>query len=135
MNYVKKKNLAVRALKVGRQRIVFLKSRLDEIKDALSKQDIRDLKEDGAIVVKEVKGRRKNVKRKRKRGVGKVKKRVNTRKQDYVIMTRKLRGYVKELKNRGEISNEEVVEIRKRIRNKKYRSKAHLKEYIGGLRK
>jgi len=86
-------------------------------------------------VLKEIKGRRKKIEKKKKRGVGKVKKNVNTRKQDYIIMTRKLRKYVSELKNQGTISREDFTEIRKRIRNKKFRSKAHLKEYIGGLRK
>lgn len=135
MNLGKKKNLAVRALNVGKERIVFLKSRLDEIKEAITKQDIKDLKNDGAILIKEVSGRKKVERRKRRRLTGKVRKKVNTRKQDYVIMTRKLRSYVAELKKRGELSRDEIIEIRKRIRNKKFRSKAHLKEYIGGLRK
>ncbi|MFH1787617.1 MAG: 50S ribosomal protein L19e [archaeon] len=134
MNLGKKKYLAVRTLKVGKDRIVFLKSRLNDIKEALTKQDIRELKEDGAIIVKEIKGRKKIQKRKRKRGVGKIKKKINTRKRDYIIMTRKLRGYVSDLKKKGELSREEVIEIRKRIRNKKFKSKANLKEYIGGLR-
>lgn len=136
MNLASKKILAAKTLNVGKSRIVFLEARKSEIKDALTKQDIRDLHLDGAILIKEVKGRKKKVTgKKKKRGVGSVKKNVNTRKQDYVIMTRKLRGFVAELKKRGELSVEEVTEIRKRIRNKKYRSKAHLKEYIGGLRK
>ena len=50
-------------------------------------------------------------------------------------MTRKLRKYVSEMKKQGRLSKEEITEIRKRIRNKKFRSKAHLKEYIGGLKK
>ena len=65
---------------------------------------------------------------------GNIKKKLNTRKQDYVIMTRKLRGYVAELKKRKELSRDEILDIRKKIRNKKFRSKAHLKEYIGGLK-
>jgi len=135
MNLNKKKKLASRTLNVGIERIVFVKSRLEDIKEALTKQDIRDLKQDGAIVVKEVKGRKKKVKRKTRRGPGKVKKKVNTRKQDYVIMTRKLRKYVAEMKNQGKLSPEEIKDIRKKIRNKIFRSKAHLKQYIGGLRK
>ena len=59
MNLAKKKSLAAKALKLGRKRIVFLESRIDEIKEAITKQDIRDLQTEGAIVVKEVKGRKK----------------------------------------------------------------------------
>lgn len=135
MNLSKKKALAVKTLGVGKRRITFVGARLGEIKEAITKQDIRELVKDGAIVVKEIKGRRKNEKRKNRRGLGKIKKVTNTRKRDYVIMTRKLRAYVAVLKANGELSKEEVTEIRKRIRNKAFRSKAHLKEYIGGLRK
>lgn len=135
MNLRKKKELAVRTLKVGKGRIVFLKSRLEEIKEAITKQDIRDLHHDGAILIKEVKGRKKNVKKKKRRTVGDVRKKINTRKQDYVKMTRKLRKHVAEMKKQGKLSKEDAGDIRKKIRNKIYRSLAHLKTYIGGLRK
>ena len=90
MNLNKKKSLAVRTLKVGKQRIVFLRSRLDEIKEAITKQDIRDLRKEGAIFVKDIKGRKK-VEKKNKRSPGNIRKKVNKRKQKYVIMKRKLR--------------------------------------------
>jgi len=135
MNLKNKKSLAVKALKLGRKRIVFLGSRIDEIKEAITKQDIRDLKNEGAIVVKEVKGRKKVRKRKKVRGVGKVKKKVNKRKQEYVKMTRKLRKHVAGKKKSGELSKEEIKDIRKRIRNRKFSSLRNLKEYTGGLRK
>jgi large subunit ribosomal protein L19e len=134
MNLGKKKNLAVRALGVGKKRIAFVESRLDEIKEAITKQDIKDLKKEGAIKVKEVSGRKKIVRRKRKRGVGKIKKKVNTRKQDYVKMTRKLRAHIKPMKESGKLSRENFIDIRKKIRNKKFHSLRHLKEYIGGLK-
>ncbi len=123
-----KKRLAASALKVGVNRIVFNSERLDEIKEAITKQDIRDLKEGGAISIREVKGRRKQVKRKTRRRVGKIKVKVNTRKQDYVKVTRKLRGYLKELLKRGQIEKEDYKEARKKIRNRDYKSKRNLKE-------
>lgn len=135
MNLSKKKDLAMRALKVGKERIVFVKARLEDIKEAITKQDIRDLKADKAILIKEIGGRKKNLKKKTRRSTGNIKKKVKKRKQEYVTMTRKLRGYVNELKKRGELAPDEVKDIRKRIRNKNFRSKANLKEYIGGLRK
>ena len=130
-----KKELARRTLDAGKGRIVFVQSRLEDIKEALTKQDIRDLKDDGAIVIKEAKGRKKVIKRKTRKGPGKVRKKVNTRKQDYAIMTRKLRKYVAEMKKQGRLSPEEIKDIRNKIRNKSFRSKAHLKQHIGGLRK
>ena len=134
MNLKTKKELAVKTLGVGKERVKFVEARKEDIKEAITKQDIRDLVADGAIIVKETKGRKKVVKRKR-RGPGKIKKKANTRKQDYVIMTRKLRGYVAELKKRGEISVEEIAKIRKKIWNKMFKSKANLKNYIEESRK
>ena len=133
MNLSKKKQLASRALGVGIKRIVFVEPRMDEIKEAITKQDIRDLNQEGAILVKGVKGRRKFEKRTRTRGVGKVRKKVNIRKKQYVIMTRKLRTYVDGLVKAGKLSKEDAVDVKKKIRNKFFRSKAHLKEYVGGL--
>ena len=132
---LKKKNLAARALKIGKERIKFVRVRLDEIKDAITKQDIRDLVESGAIVVKPVKGRRTNVKRKNRRGPGKIKKKVKRRKQEYVKVTRKLRKHVKILKDQGSLSKEEAKHLRKEIRNRTFRSKASLKLNIEGIKK
>ena len=130
MNLRNKKELAARTLKVGKERIVFVEAHKDEIKEAITKQDIRDLHADGAILIKEISGRKKNIKKKGRRTTGQIRKKVNTRKRDYVTITRKLRGYTAEMKKQGRLSPEEVKEIRKRIRNRAFRSKAHLKDYI-----
>ena len=130
MNLSKKKSLAGRTLKVGKDRIIFVKSRLEDIKEAITKQDIKDLQKDGAIIVKDIKGRKKNLKKKIKKSTGNIRKKVNKRKKEYVIMTRKLRKYVKELKNHGKLSREEVIDIRKKIRIKYYKSLGNLKENI-----
>lgn len=129
-----KKKLAADTLGVGKARIIFIEERLEEIKDALTKQDMRDLFAEGAFLLREVKGRRKNTKRKHKKGTGSIKKKVKNRKQEYVKITRKLRGYAKELKDQGKLSREEVKEIRKRIRNRDFKSKANLKNYIEALK-
>lgn len=135
MNLGKKKELAKRTLGVGKERIAFVESRLEDIKEAITKQDIKDLQSQGAIVIKPIHGRRKIKNKNKRRSTGNVRVRVNTRKHDYVVMTRKLRKHAAELKKRGEISKEEHEDIRKKIRNKAFRSKAHLKEHIGGLKK
>ena len=61
MNLKTKKMLAQKVLKVGKERIVFLKPRLEEIKEAITRQDIRQLYDEGMIKIKEIKGRRKIV--------------------------------------------------------------------------
>ena len=134
MNLNKKKALAVRTLKVGKERIVFLEPRLDEIKEAITKQDIRDLQKEGAIFIKEIKGKKKN-KKKSKRSTGNIRKKVNKKKQRYLTMTRKLRKYVAEMKKQEQLSKEEVIDIRKKIKNRFFKSKTNLREYIGELKK
>ncbi len=133
MNLRKKTELAARTLKVGKNRVKFEEPRLEEIKDAITKQDIKDLVVDGAIVIKTIGGRKK-IKKKIRRSTGNIRKKINTRKKDYVIMTRKLRRYVAEMKKQGKLSKEDSDDIRKKIRNKKYSSLANLKLYIGGLK-
>jgi len=82
-----KKELASRALGIGKKRIVFNKERISEIKEAITKQDIRDLLKDKAIFINEIKGRKKIVRRKTRRRAGSVKKKVNNRKRDYMNIT------------------------------------------------
>ena len=133
MNLRSKKQLAANTFGVGKSRIMFVNERIEEIKEAITKQDMRNLLQDGAIIIKEVKGRSKNLPKKKKRGFSKIRKNVNTRKKDYVILTRKLRKLIADRKQKGEINKEEEKKLRNRIRNKMFKSKAHLKEYMGGI--
>lgn len=133
MNLQNKKELAARTLGVGKRRIIFNSDSLAEIKEAITKQDIHTLVEEGIISLKPVSGRRKVIKRKTKRGPGKIKKKIKKRKQTYVKITRKLRRYIKELKSAGRIENDTYRDIRKKIRMSMFRSKAHLKEYLENL--
>ena len=133
MNLSKKKQLAAKVLKIGKKRIRFSNENLAEIKEAITKQDIRDLYKEGIITIKPVKGRKRIKKRKTKRGPGKIKKKVKKRKQTYVKITRKLREYLKHLKKQGIINNELHVGLRKKIRMRDFRSKAHLKEYLKAM--
>jgi len=133
MNLAKKKNLAAETLKVGKGRIIFKMENLSEIKEAITRQDIKGLYQEGMIAIKPVKGRKKVVRRKTRRGPGKIKKKVNNRKQVYVKITRKLRGYIRELRNRGVVDRELYWTIRKKIRMRDFKSKANLKDYLKGI--
>jgi len=134
MNLGKKKKLAKKTLNVGEDRIVFLESRLEEIKDAITKQDIRDLLKSGAIVIKNRKGRKK-VLRKRSRSTGNIRRKARKKKREYLILTRKLRKHLEDQQSKGKLSREDVRGMRKKIRNRDFRSAAHIKEHIGGLQK
>lgn len=131
-NLSKKKALATRTFNVGAGRIVFVNSRIDDIKEAITRKDLIDLKNDGAIIIKPISGRKTVVKKVKRRTVGNVRKRVNKSKQEYVKVTRKLRNYAREMRKQGRISPEELKEIRKKIRSRNFRSLANLKEHLGG---
>jgi large subunit ribosomal protein L19e len=134
MNLKKKKNLAAKTLNVGKARIAFVKSRLDEIKEAITKQDIRDLYGEGAIIIKDIKGRRKIVRNTRKKGPGSIRLKKNVRKKEYITLTRKLRSYIQDLREQRKLSEEQFKEMRKKIRNRFFRSKSHLDEYLKALK-
>lgn len=131
MDLTKKRELAARTLNVGKDRIVFNTQRLDEIKEAITKQDIKDLLNTKAIIIKETSGRRKNIKRKLRRRSGSIKKKPKSRKREYIIITRKLRNYLSHLKRKGAISIESYYSLRKDIRTRTIKSLAQMKEKIG----
>jgi len=131
MKLENKRDLAARSLNVGRNRITFNSQRLSEIKEAITKQDIKDLNRSGAISIKEVHGRRK-VKKRKTRKSGSVKKKVNKGKKNYIILTRKLRRYLSSMKDKGKISPEKFVKLRNEIRMSSVRSLAHMKELFQG---
>ena len=133
MQLSKKKDLAAKVLKVGKNRIMFVEANLPEIKEAITRMDILDLHKSGAIKIREVSGRKKIVKRKNRRRTGKIKKTVNTRKAEYVIITRKLRAFTRGLVRTGKLDKEANRRIRKEIRARKYKSKRHLKESLEEL--
>lgn len=129
MNLRKKKTLACKVFNVGRDRIKFNESSLAEIKEAITKQDIIDLHKSGAISIKPIKGKTVKEKRKRK-GQGRRRKPQKNSKGDYVLMTRKLRRYARELLGHEKISPQKHVEIRKMIKNRTFKSKSNLQEYL-----
>jgi large subunit ribosomal protein L19e len=132
MNLAKRKELAAKVLGIGKNRVVFVKDSLPEIKEAITRMDIIDLHKSGAIQVKEVLGRKKIVRRRHRRRTGKVKAKVNSRKKEYVIITRKLRKFVRGLARTGKVDIEKKREVRKQIRARKFKSKRHLNEHLEG---
>ncbi len=129
MDLTKKKQLAARTLGVGVGRIRFNSNNINEIKEAITKQDIRDLVVAKAILVNPIKGRKANSPRKRRRA-GSIRMRPNSRKHEYMILTRKLRAYLSEIRKQGKITDEEFITLRKGVRSKIFKNKNNLKEHI-----
>lgn len=125
--------LAARVLGVGKNRIVFNQANLAEIKEAITRQDIKTLYQEEIIAIKPVKGRRKVRRRKTKRGAGKIKMNIKGRKKEYVKITRKLRKYLIELKNAGVINKELYRKLRKKIKMKEFKSKSNFRDYLNSI--
>ncbi|MBU3923683.1 MAG: 50S ribosomal protein L19e [Nanoarchaeota archaeon] len=130
MNLATRKELAAKVLRVGKNRISFVEGRLPEIKEAITRVDILDLHKSGAILIKEISGRKKIVRRKNRRRTGKIKLPVNKRKAEYIIITRKLRKFVRGLIRAGAVDKEKNQELRRQIRARAFKSKRHLKENL-----
>lgn len=134
MNLKTKKRLAAKTLGVGKRRIIFNPDSLADIKEAITKQDIKSLFDEGIISIKPEKGRKKIKKRKTKRGPGKTRLKIKKRKQEYVKLTRKLRKYLKELNSRGDINKELYYNLRTKIKMRTFKSRAQFKEYIDNIK-
>jgi large subunit ribosomal protein L19e len=126
MQLNKKKNLAAKTLGVGKDRIIFMNESLPEIKEAITRRDIVDLVNSGAIQVREIKGRKTPEKRKHRRGIGKREQRVPGKKHQYVVLTRKLRSTARGLLFMKKITSEQHANVRRMIRASKFKSRRHL---------
>lgn len=130
MNLAKKRLLASRIMGVGKNKIRFNTERLDEIKEAITSQDIRDLASSGAITLETTKGRKGKSSGARKRHDGKIRKKLNKRKRVYVALVRKLRKYVALMKKQKTIDNSTYILLRKKIKAGIFKSKNQMMEAI-----
>jgi len=133
MKLEKKKAFAAKVLGVGQDRIVFNVTKLADIKEAITRQDIRDLVAQKAINIREIHGRRTILKSTSRRRMGSVHKRVRNSKREYIIITRKLRAFVAHLRIQGKITDERFHKLRREIRARAFHSLSHMKE-MGGLK-
>jgi large subunit ribosomal protein L19e len=132
MKLERKKELVARALGVGTGRIRFNPARLSEVKEAITKQDMRDLLAGGAIVIVPVSGRKKVEKRMRRRGPGKVRMKVVDGKRRYITLTRKFRKYLANLRATGKITEEGYQKARREIKASVFKDMNHFKEAVSG---
>ena len=137
VNLKAKKQLVSRMYKVGVNRVIFDSDHLDDIADAITRENIRSLFSANTIKIKPIvgtsRGRTKIKKiQKKKRGAtqgskhGKKGARVG-KKEAYVTKVRALRYRLKIAKDRKEITNKEFWQLYKKIGGNTVRNVAHLK--------
>lgn len=136
-----KRELAARVLGVGIDRIRFDPNYLEDIGDAITRDDIRSLLTARTILIKPARGtsrgraRARHAKSKtRGRGQGSVKGRKKAREGKKELWTRRVRAMRKHIqmrRDRKEIDNKTFWSLYKKIKGGQVRSVAHLRELIG----
>ena len=136
VNLKSKKRLVSRITGVGIKRIHFDSEHLDDITDAITRDDIRSLMTANTIKIKSLKGasrgRAKTKKaQKSKRGTKQGSKKGTRgarvgKKEVYVKRVRSLRHILKVAKDRKDITNKEFWSLYKKVGGNTVRNKAHL---------
>jgi len=135
------KRLSGIILKCSQKRIVFDPERLDEIKEAITKADIRGLIKDGAIFSKPKKGiskfRARKIKRQkrkeRQKGHGSRKGKKNARlskKNFWMDRIRAQRDLLRRIKEKGLITNKTHKLLYAKAKGGFFRSVRHIKLYL-----
>lgn len=138
MNLKNRKETVSRMLGVGKDRIVFNTDHLDDIKEAITKYDLRGLIAQGKITILPKhgvsKGRfRKHLQQKRKgRRSGKGARKGSagarmTRKEGWMNKIRSQRTILKQLKEQGQLDAKDFREAYRLAKGGAYRSKRHLR--------
>ena len=141
MNLKNKKRLVQSLLGIGKKRIKFDPEKLSEIKEAITKLDIRGLAKDGAITVVPEhgisRGRHRSLRYKRKRGQGKgqgKRKGKKTarlaRKTKWINTIRSQRKLLAELKDSGKIAHQTYRELYLKAKGGYFRNMRHIKLYL-----
>jgi len=141
MNLSGQRRLAARLLKVGQTRVKFNPERIEDIDEALTKDDIRALISSGALVKKQKKGisrgraREKKAQQKkgRRRGSGKRKGTVNARvpkKRAWISKIRAIRDELKKMRETGDLTASEYRRLYLQAKGNLFQSRRHLHEHI-----
>jgi len=141
MNLKLQKKLASKVAKVGKNRIKVDSGAGEELKEAITKEDIRSLINEGVIQVKNKEGisrgraRKTHTQKKkgRQRGHGKRSGSQNARvdnKRTWINHVRSQRALLKSLKDEGKLKEGSYREIYNKIKGNYFRSKRHLILYL-----
>lgn len=141
MNTKTQKTIAAKVSKRSPKKIKLDITKFEDIKEAITRADIRALIKSGAITVKKAKGvsrsrAKKNQKQKvsgRKKGHGSRKGTANARlgnKKKWMARIRLQRTFLKELKTKNKLTNEVYKDLYRKSKGGFFRSKRHIKLYI-----
>ncbi|HDH91454.1 MAG TPA: 50S ribosomal protein L19e [Candidatus Aenigmarchaeota archaeon] len=127
------KRLAAKVLEVGESRVWLDPTKMEEIKKAVTKADIRNLIKKGYIKALPPKIKKPKEKRKRRRGPGSKKGKkhsIVSKKRKWIQTVRPLRRYLKELLEKDKISKETYKKFYRLVKGGMFRSRSHLRIYL-----
>tara|TARA_Y100000310_G_C20210420_1_gene591062 strand:+ start:167 stop:628 length:462 start_codon:yes stop_codon:yes gene_type:complete len=141
MNLSNQRRVSAEIMSVGKGKVWFDNDRLDEIKEAITKADLRKLIAEKAIQKRpdvgnsRVRARKRLIQRRkgRQKGKGSFKGKASARlgkKEKWMILVRGLRGFIKELKEKEMIENKTYRDTYLKIKGGYFRSKRHVKLYL-----
>ena len=141
MNLSKKRRMAAEVLGVGENRLWIDPSKMDKVKEAITKEDIRALVKQGIIKKKKIKGtsrararKLQEAKRKgRRRGMGSRKGKATARKPRKKAWMEKIRAqrrFLRNLKEKKIITIRKYRELYRKAKAGIFRNVAHLKLFI-----
>jgi large subunit ribosomal protein L19e len=142
MKLTTQKRIAAKLLKVGKTSVKFDPNKISDIKEAITKADIRGLIRDKAIMPSKSKGSiskgrlRKKITQKRKgrlkgKGTRKGKRTARlSKKEEWIMKVRAQRKFIKELEKKKLISRKTYREIYGKIKGNYFRSRNHIKLYL-----
>jgi large subunit ribosomal protein L19e len=146
MNLTGQKKIAARLLKVGVKRVQFDPERLEEISEALTRDDIRYLISSGAIKARRVKGvsrgrvrdRRERKAEGRSRGHGSRSGTAKARskgKRRWVDRIRAIRDELRKMRDEGTINKTLYRRLYRQANGNVFQSRRHLREHVERLSK
>ncbi|MCK4669724.1 MAG: 50S ribosomal protein L19e [Nanoarchaeota archaeon] len=141
MRLTVQKRLASQLLKCSSDHVWIDPARLEEIKEAITKQDIRNMINNGLIVKKQIRGtsrvrakkRQTQKKKSRRRGQGSRKGSENarsSRKGEWIQRMRVQRAFLKELRDKDLIAVGDYRELVRKSKGGFFRNKRHIKLFI-----
>lgn len=126
------KRLAADILKCGENRIRFNQERLEDIRDAITRAEIKALIKDGAIYAEPVRGQQR-LRVKERRGPGRRKGAMHsvvTRKRRWIMRVRSQRRFLATLRDAGRLKEGVYRKIYLQIKAGRFKSVADLKAYL-----
>ena len=141
MTLKNQKRLSAEILKCGATKVHFDSEHLKEIKEAITKADLRVLVKKGYIYEKKpnqpsrVRARKRHEQKVkgRRKGLGTRKGTFNARagiKEEWMIRVRLQRSFLKQLKEKGKITTQQFRKLYLMSKGGFFRTKAHLKLYL-----